>query len=165
MNTMRLLLLLLLFASCARQVDDPTVATAKIRQMQTRSFVGFKSKTVMKGMVAILQDQGYIVKNVNSEVGILTAERNVDIEKFSSKFFAVLFSGSTAKWNKHCLIEMTSNLSEQEGKTQVRLNFLLRVFDNLGRVVEVKQILDEEHYISFFAELQKGLLLAPSQAL
>lgn len=153
-------LFLLLLAACTRQVEDPAVAQAKIRQIQTRSFVGCESKSVMKGMVAILQDQGYSVKNVNSEIGILTAERNIDVERFSSKFFAVLFSGSKARWKKHSLVELTSNLSDQEGRTQVRITFLVRVFDNLGRVVEVKQVLEEEQYAAFFAELQKGLLLS-----
>lgn len=156
--------LLLLIAACTRQVEDPAIVQAKTRQIQTRSFVGRDAKTVMKEMVAILQDQGYSVKNVNSEIGILTAERNVDIERFSSKFFAVLFSGSSARWRKHSLVEMTSNLSDQEGRTQVRITFLVRVFDNLGRVLEVKQVVDEEHYEAFFAELQKGLLHSSHRA-
>ena len=72
--------------------------------MQTRSFVGYDAKTVIKEVIAVLQDEGYIVKNINTEVGLLTAECDLDIEKFSSKFWATIFSGKRARWKKHSLI-------------------------------------------------------------
>jgi len=109
-------------------------------------------------MVAVLQDEGYIVKNISHDVGVLTAECDTQIEKFSSKFWAYLLSGKRARWKKHSLVEMTSNISEEAGGTKLRVNFHVRVFNNLGHVVDVHQVLDEKPYVDFFNKVQKGLL-------
>jgi hypothetical protein len=150
--------LLLLQTSCIRKQEDPVVTQMRVRAMQTRTFVGHDQKTVMKEMLAVLQDQGYIVKNVSNELGILTAELDINIEKISSKFWAYLFSGRAARWKKHSVIELTSNSFEENGNTKLRINFLIRIFDNLGRVVDVHQILEDGAYLEFFNKLQKGLL-------
>lgn len=127
--------------------------------MQTRTFVGHDAKSVSKEMLCVLQDEGYMVKNVSNELGVITAEKDFNIEKVSSKFFAYLFSGKQARWKKHTTIEMTSNIYEEKGNTKVRINFLVRIYDNLGRVVDVHQVLDDETYLEFFNQIQKGLFL------
>ena len=151
-------ILLLFLASCGRTHEDPVVAQMRVRAMQSRTFVGHDPKTVFKEVLTVLQDEGYIVKNVSSELGVLTAELDTNIEKISSKFWAYLFSGKKARWKKHSVIELTSNVSEENGNTRIRINFLVRVFDNLGRVIDVHQILDDDAYLEFFNKIQKGLL-------
>lgn len=126
--------------------------------MQTHTFVGHNAKTVLKEIISVLQDEGFMVKNINGEIGVLTAERDTNIEKFSSKFWAYIFSGKTARWKKQSVVELTTNITEEGEKTRVRINFLVRVFDNLGRVVDVHQVFEEEAYMDFFNKVQKGLL-------
>jgi len=128
--------------------------------MQTRTYVGSNSKEVAKELLAILQDEGFMVKNVNAELGLITAERDSDIEKFRSKFWAHVFSGKQATWKKHSLVEITSNITEDKGNTKIRVNLMIRVFDNLGRVIDVHQVLDEKVYIDFFNKVQRGLVSA-----
>jgi len=130
----------------------------RVRTLQTHTFVGYDTKTITKEIISTLQDDGYMIKNASTEIGLLTAEQDINIEKFSSKFFAYLFSGRRARWKKHSVVELTTNITEKEGKTKVRVNYLIRVFDNGGRVVDVHQILDEEIYTDFFTKIQKGLL-------
>lgn len=163
MNRIRLsFFCLLLLFSCTRQQEDPIVAQIKIRSMQTRTFVGHNANTVMKEVIAVLQDEGYIVKNVSNDLGILTAERSINIEKFSSKFWAYVFSRNNARWKKHSLIELNSNVTEEQGRAKLRVNFLIRIYDNLGRIVDVHQILEETAYLDFFNKVQKGLMDRPS---
>ncbi|NGX38916.1 MAG: hypothetical protein KR126chlam1_00232 [Chlamydiae bacterium] len=154
-----LLIALCLFtSSCVRKQDDPAIVQARIRSMQTHTFVGHDGKKVIKEILAILQDEGYMIKNVSSDFGLLTAELDTNIEKFSSKFWAYLFSGKRARWKKHSVLEMTSNVTEEGNKTKVRINFLMRIYDNLGRVVDVHQIMNEEAYQDIFVRIQRGLL-------
>lgn len=129
----------------------------RTRTIQSHTFVGQDTKTVTKEIISVLQDEGFMVKTVSGELGVLTAERDTNIEKFGSKFFAYLFSGRNARWKKHSVVEVTSNIVDEGEKTRVRLNFLVRVFDNLGRVIDVHQILDEEMYEDFFVKIQRGL--------
>lgn len=131
----------------------------RLRKMQTRTFVGATPKAVAKELLAILQDEGFMVKNVNAELGLITAERDTNVEKFSSKFWAYILSGRQATWKKHSLVEITSNITEEKGKTKIRINLLLREFDNHGRIVDVHQVLEEEAYVDFFEKVQNGLIL------
>lgn len=157
---MRAILVLLLFlASCMHRAEDPVIAQMRVRAMQTRTFVHADAKAVTKEMITVLQDEGFMLKSVSQDLGVITAERDINIEKFSSKFWAYIFSGKRARWNKHSVIEMTSNVTEEQDKAKVRVNFLVRVFDNLGRVVDVHQILEEEAYVDFFNKVQKCLLM------
>ncbi len=130
----------------------------RLRKMQTRTYVGTTARSVAKELLAILQDEGFMVKNVNAELGLITAERDSNIEKFASKFWAYVFSGKQATWKKHSLVEITSNITEEKGNTKVRINLLLRVFDNFGRIVDVEQVLEEEAYVDFFNKVQRGLV-------
>lgn len=157
-NSFVLCLILLLFG-CGRRGEDSYVAQARVRAMQTKTFVGYTSQQVTKEIIAVLQDEGYMIKNVSHDLGLLTAERDTSVEKFSKKFFALVFRGKQARWKKHSLIEMTTNVSETDGKTKARINFLVRVYDNLGRVVDVHQLLEEGPYADFFNRVQKGLFL------
>lgn len=127
--------------------------------MQTRTFVDTTPKAVAKELLAILQDEGFMVKNVNAELGLITAERDTNVEKFSSKFWAYILSGRQATWKKHSLVEITSNITEEKGKTKIRINLLLREFDNHGRIVDVHQVLEEEAYVDFFEKVQRGLIV------
>jgi len=134
----------------------------RLRKMQTRTYVGTTARSVAKELLAILQDEGFMVKNVNAELGLITAERDNNIEKFASKFWAYVFSGKQATWKKHSLVEITSNITEEKGNTKVRINLLLRVFDNFGRIVDVEQVLEEEAYVDFFNKVQRGLVSSRS---
>jgi len=151
-------ILLLLLASCTHHAENQAVAQMRVRGMQTRSFIGIEGKTVMKEVIAVLQDEGYIVKNVSHDLGLLTAELDTNIEKFASKFFAYLFSGRSARWKHRSVVEMTSNVTEEEGKSKLRINFAVRVFDNTGRVVDLHQIHDKDAYQEFFNKVQRGLI-------
>lgn len=151
------LLCLLLCMGCNRS-DDPALAQIKKRTTQTHTFIGHSAKAVMQQVIAVLQDGGYIIKNVSYELGILTAELDCDIEKFSSKFWSILFSGRNARWKKQTTFEMNCSLREDEGKVRLRVNFLMRMFDNTGRLLKIEPIEEEEAYHLFFGQVQQGLL-------
>ncbi|MCI0382699.1 MAG: hypothetical protein L0207_06610 [Chlamydiae bacterium] len=159
MNRLKLtILFIVFFASCSKDPGDTLVSQMQLRTLQTRTYVGQDLKSVIKGIIHVLQDDGYIVKNINLDLGILTAERDFDIEKFSSVFFAYLFSGSNARWKKHTIIEMTSNVSDVQNQITVRTNFQVKIFENTGRVLEVYPVRDEKFYQTFFDKVQASLI-------
>lgn len=151
-------IVLLCLSSCTRKIDEPEIAQMRLRNMQSHTYVKVDAKTVAKEVIALLQDEGYMLKNINPEMGVLTAERNFDIEKFSTKFFAKLFSGKRGRWKKYSTVELTANFIEEKGNTRMRINYLVRVFDNFGRMIDVHQVLDEKQYGDFFTKIQRELL-------
>jgi hypothetical protein len=70
----------LLLGGCASSTTAPKPKTAlEIREMQTRSFETTDQKMVMKSLLNVLQDEGFIVKTANVELGLLTAEKDVEV--------------------------------------------------------------------------------------
>lgn len=136
-----------------------TKTQLQMREFQTRSYQSKDPKVVLKAVVNVLQDDGFIIKEANTELGILTATKEVDVESGASAFFSTLIMGVNAKWDKNSLFEATANVSEFGQETRVRVIFQVKTMDNKGGVSKVKQIDDEKHYQEFFAKVDKGLFI------
>ena len=153
-------LLVIVFAiGCATTGVTPTKTQLQIREFQTRSYETNDVKMVMKAMLNVLQDDGFIVKNANVVLGFLTATKEVDVESKGEAFVAGLFLGAQARWKKNSIIESTANVSEFGKQCRVRVNFQVKVMDNKGGVLEVKQIEDERYYQEFFSKVDKGIFI------
>src|SRR5210317_827536 len=75
-----------------RQIQEKT--QLQIRQIQTRTYEIAESELVMKAMLNVLQDDGFIVKTAVPELGLLTATKEIDIEKESESIPAFFFGGA-----------------------------------------------------------------------
>ena len=147
------------FLACATTTSTVPKTQLQIRQFQTRDFAVKDSKLVMKACLNVLQDDGYIVKNANTELGLLTATKEVDVENKGTAFLAVLFAGNQARWKKNTIIECSLNVGEFAKKTTVRANFQMKTMNNKGEVVDVKTVEDQTFYQDFFSKVDKGIFL------
>lgn len=143
---------------CATQ-SVPQRTQLEIRQFQTRSYETNDVKMVMKAMLNVLQDDGYIVKNAHSDLGLLSATKEVDIEDRGQAFLATFLAGSNARWKKNSIIEVTANVSDFGNQCKVRTNFQMKTLDNRGGTLDVQQIEDESFYREFFAKVDKGIFI------
>ncbi|MEW6675181.1 MAG: hypothetical protein AB1348_04075 [Nitrospirota bacterium] len=155
-----LLIMVGMFAfGCATTGAVPPKTQLQIREFQTRTYDTSDTKMVMKAMLNVLQDEGFIVKNAVPELGLLTAEKQVDVESKTEAFFAAFFAGAQARWKKACFIECSVNISEHGRQSRVRVNFQSKILDNKGGIVELKQIEDEKYYQEFFSKVDKGIFI------
>ena len=154
-----LLMLLLSLASCVPPVQEPPMTQMEIRVAQTREFDTENTKLVMKTMMNVLQDEGYIIKNAVLDLGLLTAEKQLNVENKQEVFFAKLAMGDTARWNKHQTLEASANVSEFGNQTRVRVNFQVKTYDNVGCISEVVDVKNPEIYQVFFTKVHKGIFL------
>ncbi|MCE5316881.1 MAG: hypothetical protein LLG04_05900 [Parachlamydia sp.] len=145
----------LLLAGCVPCSREPEMTQLQIREIQTREFEVCDVKLVMKGMMNVLQDDGFIIKNAVSDLGLLTAEKDIDISCRSEIFIAVL--AKDGRWKQHSVQEISANVTAFGNRTRVRVNFQTKTFDNMGAVVSVVQDLDPETYQSFFARVSKAI--------
>jgi hypothetical protein len=145
--------------SCASKVAVPQKTQLQIRQFQTRVYDTKNTKMVMKALLNVLQDDGFIVKNAVVDLGLMTAEKEVDVESSGAKYFAIFFMGANASWEKSMILEATANVSEFGEQTKVRMSFQAKVLDNTGRVVSVEQVQDEKYYQDFFSKVDKGIFI------
>jgi len=156
-----LVLALALLAGCAVEGPRPPRTQLQKRQMQTRVFEVKSEKLVMKAMVNVLQDEGFMIDLANLELGVLKASKEVNIENPNERFFAIMASGNNARWKKNQKIECTANVSKYgKNRIKVRVVFFSKIMDNLGGVVEIRHVESPAYYQEFFAKVDKSIFLA-----
>lgn len=149
-----------LFAfGCASTGVTPQKTQLQIREFQTRRYETSDTKMVMKAMLNVLQDDGFIVKNAVLDLGLLSAEKSVDVEDAGEACFASFLFGPDATWQKASIIECTGNISGYGTQTRVRVNFQMKVLNNKGGIIKIEQVDDEKYYQDFFSKVDKGIFI------
>ena len=109
----------------------PTEAQMKIRSVQTRSYDIKDRQIAMRGVIAALQDLGFIIERANEPLGLVTAARFAE-----PNFYDVVGVTVTVR-------------AEAEGRMMVRAN---AIYNN-------KPIEDPKVYQNFFATLERSLFV------
>jgi len=151
--------MLVIFAFGCATVPTVPKTQLQIREFQTRTYDTSDSRMVMKATLNVLQDEGFIVKNAVPELGLLTAEKQIDVESKTEAFLTAFFLGTYGTWKKAHVIECSANISEHGKQTRVRVNFQAKLLDNKGGILELKQIEDEKYYQEFFSKVDKGIFI------
>ena len=131
----------------------------EVRQMQTWDFDISDNTMVLKAMLNVLQDDGYIVEQVNPQIGFFNAGKMMDTEDTLAKTWGTFWWGPSGKWIENTVIDCTSNVSSFGEKTRVRTNFRLKKMNNKGGVEEVKIIDDPKFYQEFFTKVDKSIFI------
>ena len=166
-------IVVIFFSGCTPHYQEPPKTQLQIREIQSREFDTADSKLVMKSMMNVLQDEGFIIKNAVLDLGLLNAERSEDIKNrpFRRKSFKHkhhrskwwdedLFDDDREdSWDKQKIFEASANVSEFGNKTRVRINFLRKTIDNNGHPSDTKTIMDPVYYQNFFEKVSKGIFI------
>ncbi len=131
----------------------------EIRQMQTREFETTDTTMVLKAMLNVLQDDGFIVTQANTDLGFFTANKELDTEDTLAKAWGMFWWGPVAQWIENSIIDCTANVSNFGEKTRVRANFQLKQMNNKGGVEKVRTIDDAKFYQEFFSKVDKGIFI------
>lgn len=132
------------------------------RQFQTRTYDSTDKALVMKAMLNVLQDEGFIVYNANPLLGFIygvkdfdTSDPNIDI----SKEFGL--SKARLNWNgvKVATVETTANVTEYGKSMRVRINFKRKLLNIYGNAQFIDDINDEIYYQDFFSKVDKAIFL------
>ncbi|MCD8378081.1 MAG: hypothetical protein LUB59_04755 [Candidatus Gastranaerophilales bacterium] len=129
------------------------------RQYQTRSYENVSKAVIMKAVLNVLQDEGFIVNNANSILGFISGvkefspkDKTIDIEKeFGTKkdMYGVVVAA----------IESTANVTEYGKEIKVRINFKRKRLNVYGNAKQIEEITDEEYYQNFFSKVDKAIFL------
>ena len=110
----------------------PTEAQMKIRSLQTRTFDLRDRNAAIRGVIASLQDLGFIIERANEGLGLVTAARFAEPNYYDVVTITVTVRQETAE------------------KMSFRAN---AIYNN-------KPIEDPKVYQNFFAALQRALFLS-----
>jgi hypothetical protein len=114
-----------------QELFTPTDAQMKIRSAQSRTFEVNDRTVAMRGVIAALQDLGFIIERANEPLGLVTAAR-------------------FAEPNYYDVLGVTVTVRPQDdGKTMIRAN---AIYNN-------RPIEDPKVYQNFFASVERSFFL------
>ena len=132
------------------------------RQYQTRILPSGNQAAIMKGVLNVLQDEGYIVYNVNSLLGFIygvkdfdTTDPNVDI----SKEFGLTKSRLNYNGVKVATLEVVANVTEYPDSTRIRINFKRKLLNEYGNAQFIDDVEEAEFYEDFYNKLKTAISL------
>lgn len=154
-----LLVLVIVLTGCVATQPKIQKTQLEIREFQTRSYDTKNFKLVMKAVMNTLQDDGFIVKQANVDLGLLTAQKEIDVQDSGEALFLTLLAGSNATYKKNSTIESSANISEFGETIRVRMNFQTKVMNNKGGVMNVQPVENAQFYQEFFSKVDKAVFL------
>jgi len=148
----------LALAGCSTGPEvNPPPTQLELRSMQTRTYDTADTKLVMKAMINVLQDLGYVVKSADSDLGLLTAEKWTNIQQKKKTVKKAEKAGKTLARMR--AFECTANVSKFGNECRVRVNFQCKILDDHGAILQVQTIEDAASYQRFHAGVDKGIFL------
>ena len=142
-------------ASAVASTDRPVTMT-QVSQ-NTRSFDTDDMKKVMRAVVSSYQADNFIIKNSNSDLGVITAAKDVDVESAGEALVSIVLFGVFASWDKTMQVESTASVAPLGNQTKVQVNFLGKTTDSDGDTSKVSPISDDKMYQDFFMKLHNAL--------
>lgn len=110
---------LVLVTACGTPVPPkPPLTQLQVREMQTRSFDMTDDHKVQKAVLNLLQDEGFIVKNAQPNLGLLVAEKQEPIQQPDSDVNPILIGIAAAVVVAAVVIAATSGSSSSKGKAK-----------------------------------------------
>jgi hypothetical protein len=162
-RSLLLLVLLIPLAACVQQPPVPQRTQLEMREIQTRSYPSKDIKMVMKAVINALQDEGFVIRNADKELGFISASRELDVEDRAEVVFSTIFGGDVPRYKKSSQMEASVNVSEFGRDTRVRVIFQTKILDNYGAPLTSHQVSDPFFYQNFFSKMDKSLFIEKEQ--
>lgn len=132
------------------------------RQFQTRTYENVDKTIIMKALLNVYQDEGYIIYNANPLLGFMygtkdfdTSDSNVDI----SKEFGLSKGRLNLNGIKVATMESSANVTEYGERINVRVNFRRKLLNVYGNAQFIDDVNDATFYEDFFEKLDKAINL------
>lgn len=142
--------------------EKPQQTQLEKRQVQTKTFDSTDKAMIMKAMLNVLQDDGFIVNNANPLLGFISGSKEFDVNDKTidiEKDFGTSRSSLAWKGVRVAVIEATANVTEYGKEIKVRINFKRKLLNVYGNAQVIDEISDGKYYQDFFAKVDKAIFL------
>lgn len=132
------------------------------RQIQTRTYNDVDKALIMKAMLNVLQDEGFIVNNANPLLGFISGSKEFDVTDKSINIEKEFGTNSRSlAWGgiRVATIEATANVTEYGKEIKVRVTFKRKLLNMYGNAQVINEIDDEKYYQDFFSKVDKAIFI------
>lgn len=129
------------------------------RQYQTRQYSGISKASLMKAMLNVLQDEGFIVNNANSLLGFISGAKEFNPRDKSINVQAEFGTKKGLVGAVVAVVEATANISEYGKDFKVRVNFKRKLLNVYGNAYKIEEVTDEQYYQNFFSKVDKAIFI------
>ena len=129
------------------------------RQYQTRQYDQISKADLMKAMLNVLQDEGFIVNNANSLLGFISGAKEFSPNDKTIDVKAELGTNKGLMGCVVAVVEATANVSEYGKDYKVRINFKTKLLNAYGNAYKITEITDEQYYQNFFSKVDKAIFI------
>ena len=132
------------------------------RQFQTKTYPAQDNMLAMKSILNVLQDEGFIVYNVNSLLGYIYGVKDFDISDPNvdiSKEFGLTKSRLNYNGVKVATLEVSVNVTQFGDQSRIRANFKRKLFNEYGNAQMIDDIDEAEFYSDFYQKVDSAIAL------
>ena len=147
--------------STQEEVITPLTQLEK-RQFQTRTYKATDKQTVMKALLNVYQDEGFMIYNANHLLGFIygtkdfdTSDPDIDI----SKEFGLSKGRLNVNGVKVATLETSANVTEYGETIRVRVNFKRKLLNIYGNAQFIDDVNEDTFYTDFFEKLETAIIL------
>lgn len=157
-----LLLIIMIGMPATAKKEIPKKTQLEVRQMQTREYETKDKAMVMKAMLNVLQDDGFIIYNANPLLGYIYSEKEFDNSSSSTdiaKEFGL--SSSNLRWGgvTAIVVDSNANVTDFGNFVRVRMSFKIKLHNVYGSVISVTNVDSPEYYKLFFEKVNKAIFI------
>jgi len=165
--------LALFLGGCAssRQYAPPRAPRSplELRQFQTRSFDVTDARLVLKAALNALQDEGYVIREADAELGLVTAVMEWQSGKPNGALRVLKWVAAVPTYgasllvpsgrNEFTAVEANVNVTQEAAGTRVRINLVSKVTGKNGSMRSVTPVDEPSAYQALLARLDKSVYL------
>lgn len=132
------------------------------RNIETRLFDTADEKGILEASAQVLQDTGFTIKESETSLGILTAQKNREVGSAAGKtalVFLAALGGKQAQYEDKQLIYVNIITTKMGNSIKARVLFARKTWDNYGNIVKIERITDTKIYQEFFDKLSQSIFL------
>lgn len=138
----------------------PEMTQLQVRQIQSREYTSTDEKSVIKAVIAALQDEGFIISTVSLDLGLVTSAMEVRDEDTGTKGWSEFMYGpgmGTYQTTKR--FEASATVQQQASTVRVRINIVAKALTNAGGIVWSQPVYETDVYQKIFSKVDKSVFL------
>lgn len=148
------------FGGCkTATMEPPEKSQLETRELQTHIYDTQDTKIVMKALVNVLQDDGFVIQSSSTDLGLLGATKQIRVEDKQDLSRMLPDLGEGVKLRKDAIIDANIAVTEYGNGCKVRVSFQIKMLRKSGKVRDAHTVRDATYFQRFFSKVDKGLFL------